>query len=179
MRGSAWTLQGQQHTRTERREKKGSRSHGKQSRTLEVALRRIRKFRSNDIEKILEIEAEAFPKSAYSREILLRYALRLPESFLVLETEAGIEGYIIYELEGHVISMAVKTSHRRKGSGTELFRHALSEVEDLWLEVRSRNYGAIRFYEKMGMGAVGTVADYYEADDALIMVLNKKKETRT
>jgi hypothetical protein len=31
----------------------------------------------------------------------------------------------------------------------------------------------------MGMRAVGKVADYYEADDALIMVLSKKKETRT
>jgi ribosomal-protein-alanine N-acetyltransferase len=140
-------------------------------------LRRIREFRSKDIEKILEIEEEAFPKTAYPKEVLLQYALRLPGSFLVLETEAGIVGYVIYDPEGHIISMAVKTSHRRKGTGTELFRYALERVEILWLEVRAKNHGAIRFYEKMGMRTVGKVADYYEGDDALIMVLNKKKES--
>jgi ribosomal-protein-alanine N-acetyltransferase len=140
-------------------------------------LRRIRKFRSKDIEKILEIEEEAFPKTAYPKEVLLQYALRLPGSFLVLETEAGIAGYIIYAPEGHIISMAVRTSHRRKGTGTELFRYVLERVEALWLEVRAKNHGAIRFYEKMGMRTVGKVADYYEGDDALIMVHNKKRES--
>ena len=140
-------------------------------------LRRIREFRSKDIEKILEIEEEAFPKTAYPKEVLLQYASRLPGSFLVLETEAGIAGYIIYDPVGHIISMAVKTSHRRKGTGTELFRHAMERAEALWLEVRAKNHGAIGFYEKMGMRTVEKVAAYYEGDDALIMMLNKKKES--
>ncbi len=137
---------------------------------------RIRRFMSKDIEKILEIEAEAFPKTAYPRETLLHYASWLPEGFRVFETEAGVAAYVIYDLGGHLISMAVKTAHRRKGLGTKLLRHALEETGSLWLEVRSKNYGAIRFYEKMGMRAVGKVDDYYGGDDALIMVLNAKGE---
>ncbi len=152
-------------------------SHGQQSGSQEDTLGRVRQFRSKDIERILEIEAEAFPKTAYPKEVLLLYASRLSESFLVFEAEAGIVAYIIYDSEGHIISMAVKTSHRRNGIGTELFRHALENVESLWLEVRSKNHGAIRFYEKMGMRAVGKANDYYDGDDALIMVLNEKNET--
>lgn len=70
--------------------------------------------------------------------------------------------------------MAVKTSHRRKGIGGELFARSLEKAERLWLEVRSKNSGAIRFYEKMGMRLVGKVDDYYDGDDALIMALEGK-----
>jgi ribosomal-protein-alanine N-acetyltransferase len=85
--------------------------------------------------------------------------------------------YIIYNSEGHIISMAVRRSHRREGIGTQLFRHALEKAQSLWLEVRSRNHGAIKFYESMGMRAAGKVEEYYDGDDALIMVLNEKKKT--
>jgi ribosomal-protein-alanine acetyltransferase len=151
-------------------------SYDQHSGSEEETLGRVREFRSKDIDRILEIEAEAFPKTACPKEVLLLYASRLSESFLVFEAEAGIVAYIIYDSEGHIISMAVKTSHRRNGIGTELLRHALRNVESLWLEVRSKNYGAIRFYEKMGMRAVGKANDYYDGDDALIMVLNEKNE---
>ena len=154
------------------------RSHDQQSGSQEDTLGRVRQFRSEDIEKILEIEADAFPKTAYPKELLLVYASRLVESFLVFEAEAGVVAYIIHNSEGHIISMAVRTSHRRKGIGTELFRHALEKVKSLWLEVRTRNYGAIKFYERMGMRAVGKVDEYYDGDDALIMVSNEEKETR-
>ena len=108
----------------------------------------------------------------------MAYASRLTDNFLVFEAETGVVAYIIYNSEGHILSMAVKASHRRKGLGTELFRHAQEKVKSLWLEVRSRNYGAIRFYESLGMRPVGKVDEYYDGDDALIMVLNEKKETR-
>jgi ribosomal-protein-alanine N-acetyltransferase len=135
----------------------------------------IREFRASDIQKIMEIEVNAFPKSAYPKEVLLKYALRLPESFLVLETEDGIGGYIVYDLDGHIYSMAVKSSCRRRGFGRALFMQALAHVNDiLWLEVRSKNLGAIEFYRKMGMRVVGKVTGYYEADDALIMALDQE-----
>jgi ribosomal-protein-alanine N-acetyltransferase len=136
---------------------------------------KIRKFRASDIQQIMGIETMAFPKSAYSKEILLMYALRLPASFLVLETEDGIEGYIIYDLDGHIYSMAVRPSRRRRGFGRALFTQALAHVKDiLWLEVRSKNLVAIEFYRKMGMRVTGRVVGYYDTDDALIMALDKK-----
>ncbi len=136
---------------------------------------RIREFRASDIQQIMEIETTAFPKSAYSKEILLMYALRLPASFFVLETEDGIEGYIIYDLDGHIYSMAVRSSGRRGGFGRALFVQALEHVKDiLWLEVRSKNLIAIEFYRKMGMRVTAKVGGYYDTDDALIMAIDKK-----
>jgi len=132
---------------------------------------KIRTFKREDIDKILEIEAQAFPKTAYSKETLLAYAERLPDTFFVLETSQDIAGYIIFDWGGHVHSMAVKPIHRRRGFGSMLFRHALKRIhKGLWLEVRSKNLPAIGFYKKLGMRIVGKTPNYYGDDDALIML---------
>jgi len=137
----------------------------------EEASVRIRTFKREDIDKILELEAEAFPKTAYSKETLLAYAKRLRDTFFVLETSQEIAGYIIFDRRGHVHSMAVKPIHRRKGFGGMLIQHALNRIhKGLWLEVRSKNLPAIGFYKKLGMKIVGKTPNYYGDDDALIML---------
>jgi ribosomal-protein-alanine N-acetyltransferase len=131
---------------------------------------KIRIFRQEDLPQIMDIENQAFPKTAYPKEFLLHYARRLPEGFVVIEKGSNILGYMIFDRGGHVYSTAVKVSHRRRGIGTLLFTHASQHArERLWLEVRSKNDGALAFYGKMGMKVVGRVPDYYTTDDALIM----------
>jgi ribosomal protein S18 acetylase RimI-like enzyme len=133
----------------------------------------IRKFESGDIGEILLIEKQAFPKTAYSRELLLHYAAHYPETFVVMETGSGIAGYIIFDKSGHIHSTAVKPLHRRRGFGTMLFRYALTHTDQkAWLEVRSRNTGAIEFYKSMGMRVSERVPRYYGKDDALVMVMH-------
>ena len=135
----------------------------------------IRKFRQKDIHKILEIEEEAFPKTAYPKETFLYYARRVPDHFMILESGDDLAGYIIFDQDGHIHSTAVKLVHRRKGFGKRLFLHALeSSKKRLWLEVRSKNRGAIAFYKSMGMKITEKVANYYGDDDALIMVLSEQ-----
>jgi ribosomal-protein-alanine N-acetyltransferase len=135
----------------------------------------VREFRMADIHDLLEIEREAFPKSGYPKEVIIDYASKYPDSFIVLETGDEIAGYLIYDRGGHIFSMAVKPLHRRKGFGRRMFAHARDHAEKkLWLEVRSKNTGAIRFYEAMGMTIRGRVPRYYETDDAFIMVLDGK-----
>ncbi|MBW2310039.1 MAG: GNAT family N-acetyltransferase [Deltaproteobacteria bacterium] len=137
----------------------------------------IRKFEPGDIGEILEIERQAFPKTAYSRKLLLHYAAHFPETFMVVETGKGIAGYIIFDKSGHIHSTAVKVPHRRRGFGAMLFRHAFNHVDrKVWLEVRSRNIGAIEFYKRMGMSISGRVPYYYGNDDALVMVLQHKEK---
>lgn len=127
-----------------------------------------------DIEKILDIESQAFPKTRYPREIFLAYAKILPEGFIVAEVGDVIAGYMIFDPNGHVHSIAVKATHRRKGLGRTMFNHASRFVKArLWLEVRSKNEDAIRFYEELGMKIVGKVPGYYDSDDALLMVLHQ------
>jgi ribosomal-protein-alanine N-acetyltransferase len=132
----------------------------------------IRRFRKEDLPQIMDIENHAFPKTAYPEEFILQYARRLADGFVVLEKGPNILGYIIFDQGGHVYSTAVKVSERRKGLGTLLFAHASQHAaERLWLEVRSKNRGAIAFYRKMGMSVLGRVPAYYADDDALIMAL--------
>jgi ribosomal-protein-alanine N-acetyltransferase len=144
---------------------------------LEKNTIRIRGFKRGDIHEILEIEAQAFPKTAYSRGTLLRYARAFPHGFFVLETNEGIAGYIIIDIDGHIHSTAVKLGFRRQGFGTKLFTRAVAGAQKRpWLEVRSRNSGAIAFYKTMGMNLLGKIPGYYGDDDALILVLDQGKE---
>ncbi|MEE8300259.1 MAG: GNAT family N-acetyltransferase [Desulfatiglandales bacterium] len=136
----------------------------------------LRRFKTEDIDDIVEIEEQAFPKTAYSRETILRYARSLPDNFIVIETDTGIVGYMIFDISGHIHSTAVKRTYRRKGFGKMLFMHALKCAKSrLWLEVRSRNTQAVRFYKGLGMKIVGKIPNYYEGDDALIMVLSQRE----
>ncbi len=144
---------------------------------VEEVLAKIRQFRIEDINEILEIEEQAFPKSAYSKEIFLNYAKRLRNDFAVVELGEDIIGYIIFDMGGHIHSTAVRKSYRKRGFGKRLFMYALTCSEKrLWLEVRSKNSVAIEFYRKMGMKIEGIIQNYYGDDDALIMVINQKNK---
>ncbi len=139
----------------------------------------IRPFALEDLKQILEIEREAFPKTGYPKDVILNYAKRLPDGFIVVQMGEQIVGYMIFDQTGHVYSAAVRPSHRRKGFGRRLFLHASERsYGKLWLEVRSRNTGAIGFYRRIGMRIVGRVEGYYHGDDALIMILDGLGEER-
>jgi ribosomal-protein-alanine N-acetyltransferase len=137
----------------------------------------LRTFKFQDINQILEIEEQAFPKTPYSKEILLGFANSPLYQFVVLEEKKHVLGYIIYSKGGHLISTAVKRGERRKGFGRKLFRYALGDTEEerLWLEVRSRNNSAIWFYKSMGMETIGKSPGYYGDDDALILISQERK----
>jgi len=139
----------------------------------EKPLGKVREFTMADIHDIMDVERQAFPKSGYPKEVILDYASRYPHTFIVLETDREIAGYLIYDQGGHILSMAVKPLHRIKGFGKKMFIHARDHARGkLWLEVRSKNTGAIRFYEAMGMRVRGRVPRYYDTDDAFIMALD-------
>jgi ribosomal-protein-alanine N-acetyltransferase len=137
---------------------------------------RIRRFRPEDIQQILEVESQAFPKTPYSRAVFLDLARVFPQGFLVLEADAQIAGYLVFNpQDGHILSMAMKSACRRQGFAAMLFRHALKRArKGLWIEVRTRNNPAIAFYKKMGMETVGKAPGYYSDDDALIMEIGRR-----
>ena len=131
----------------------------------------IRFFTPSDMDRILEIEAQAFPKSPYSRRIFTSLYQSNPTTFLVYGEEE-ILGYLVYTPEGHIISIAVDPRHRRKGIGTQLVREVFrnSTGEFIWVEVRETNTGAQAFYEKLGFRKKGIIPRYYWTEDAHIMV---------
>jgi [ribosomal protein S18]-alanine N-acetyltransferase len=137
----------------------------------------IRPFSLPDLESILQIENQAFPKSPYDWTTFLNLHYLYPETFWVyLNTNHGqkeekILGYIIFSKDGHVISIAVHPQHRRKSIGRELLQRAMktSCLKKVWAEVRRSNQGAQGFYSKMGFQITGMIQNYYGDEDALIM----------
>lgn len=80
------------------------------------------------------------------------------------------------EGEAELLKIAVTSSLRRCGLGSILMDNFLSilrrfKVNDLFLEVRSRNHPALLFYFQRGFTEVGRRINYYKepADDALVL----------
>ena len=130
----------------------------------------IRNFDVKDLEDVVEIENRSFPKTPYHRDTVLKYSAMYSGSFLVHEQDNRVIGYLIFEPGGHIISMAVHPSHRRKGIGTGLIKHILGKVKKAWIEVKSSNTNARKFYESLGFREKGDIRNYYRTGDRLIMV---------
>jgi ribosomal-protein-alanine N-acetyltransferase len=137
----------------------------------------IRPFSLSDLESILQIENQSFPKSPYDWTTFLTLHTLYPETFLVyVGTNHGqkgekILGYIVFSQDGHIISVAVLPHHRKKGIGRELLQRAMKtpRLKKVWAEVRRGNQGAQAFYSKMGFQMTGWVPNYYGNEDALIV----------
>jgi ribosomal-protein-alanine N-acetyltransferase len=136
----------------------------------------IRPFTFPDLDYILQIELQSFPKSPYNWVTFLNLHYLYPETFLVyigpnLHLQKGqILGYIVFTKEGHIISIAVHSLHRRKGIGKELLGRVIGmpSLKKVWAEVRRSNQGAQAFYLRMGFRITGVVPNYYGNEDALI-----------
>jgi ribosomal-protein-alanine N-acetyltransferase len=137
----------------------------------------IRPFSFSDLDRILQIEGQSFPKSPYDRATFIYLYWHYRETFWVyVDTEGDREkdqilGYIILAEDGHMISIAIHPHHRRRGIGKELLEKAMRTVHPkrLWAEVRKKNQGAQAFYLKMGFQIVGVIPNYYGNEDALIV----------
>ena len=137
----------------------------------------IQLFSLSDLESILQIENQSFPKSPYDWITFLNLHYLYRETFWVYintshgQKEEKILGYIIFSQDGHIISIAVHPHHRRKGIAKELLQRAMkaSHLQRVWAEVRTSNQGAQAFYSKMGFRVTGMVPNYYGNEDALII----------
>ena len=88
----------------------------------------IRPFSFSDLDRILQIERQSFPKSPYDWTTFINLHWLYPETFWVyIDTgrdreENHLLAYVIFSRDGHIISIAVHPQHRRKGIGKELWR---------------------------------------------------------
>jgi len=126
---------------------------------------------SKDFDELLQIEAQAFPKSQYDREELWLLSLKYPHTFLVTVSNQ-IDGYIVFRADGHIISMAVRPHKRRVGIGTSLVQKVIDHRSgnSLRLEVRVSNVGAQRFYLNLDFRIKARIDGYYHDDeDAFLM----------
>lgn len=137
----------------------------------------IRKFTNSDLDAILRIEKEAFPKSPYNSFVFSYYAETYPDNFLVYKYDdtgkglSEIVGYIIFYPQGHIVSIAVHSAYRRRGIGTELVAEVLKRTKGVAsVEVRASNEVAKTFYKHLGFSLRTIIPRYYGDEDALVMV---------
>lgn len=88
----------------------------------------------------------------------------------------GFIGIWLMVGEAHVVTVAVRESHRRMGIGERLLIASIEQAigydqEVVTLEVRSSNDAAQRLYEKYGFARVGLRKRYYtdNNEDAVLM----------
>lgn len=151
---------------------------------------KIRGFRSDDLNRVTEINFECLPEN-YSSYFYRDIYRRFPKTFLVAEMDGIIQGYIMCRIERglskfssfrparicHVVSIAVREPYRRMGIASGLILDAMryGQMEygatECYLEVRVSNEPAIRLYEKLGFVNSKRSRGYYmDGEDALMMV---------
>jgi [ribosomal protein S18]-alanine N-acetyltransferase len=140
----------------------------------------IRRFRLADLDRLLEIERGAFPKSPYSHDFFLELYAECGDLFLVAIAGCSIAGYIVTctrPPRAELVSIAVDRRWRRVGIAQALIRHTLARlrrarVATLSLMVRAANRGAIALYHELGFRRVRRVPRYYEnGEDGVRMML--------
>ncbi len=99
----------------------------------------------------------------------------------VLVAKKGDEtvGFCLFHLSddgAHINEIATEKAHRRCGIGGGLILHVEKQVvqnksENITLEVRKHDKGAVLFYKNLGFNSVGERKRFYKDpdDDALVM----------
>ena len=140
----------------------------------------ISKMTPDDIENVIQIEAEAYGEHHWSKSSFYdEMQNNLAKYYVAKTVEGELVGYAgtwhIID-EGHITTIAVKKSHMRKHIGEAIINKILEDcyeagIKYLTLEVRVSNEPAIGLYTKYGFNSLGTRKGYYQDnnEDALIM----------
>ena len=139
----------------------------------------IRKMEERDLDRIMEIEKDAFtipwPKNSFLLELTKNQLAR----YIVAVEDEKIVGYIgswyIID-EAHIINVAVHKEHRGKHIGDKLMSCFIEkcekdDIDSITLEVRKSNEIAKNLYKKYGFKPGGIRKEYYKdnKEDAIIM----------
>jgi ribosomal protein S18 acetylase RimI-like enzyme len=130
----------------------------------------IRPYDAADFRALHKLDKECFlPGISYSKWTL-QYFLNLPSAdCLVAEENRRTVGFILSEENpplGHLITLDVAESHRRKGLGTALLAEMEKQmqfrgVRSVLLETSVENHGGIAFWEHHGYRTEAVIKRYY------------------
>ena len=133
-----------------------------------------------DISSIMEIELICFEQDSFSKRQFTYLISRAQGSFLVVESQGRIVGYLNLLINRRarslrIYSLAVHPIFRGRGVGQLLMDRAVDVaykegLEKITLEVNISNFSAIHLYEKNGFERAGIRKDYYhDGTDAYYM----------
>lgn len=136
-------------------------------------------MQGSHLNRVLEIEAESYPKPWTRSLFRSELALRTSRAYYVALVDGDIAGYgglMMVGDEGHVTNVAVDPERRRHGIATRLLVQLVREAirrgaGRFTLEVRTSNAAAQAMYRRFGLAPVGVRRRYYgdTGEDAVIM----------
>ena len=132
---------------------------------------------TEDVEAVADLEKQVF--SPWNKS-LIESELDYASSFaLVAEASGGLAGWCCcrhVHAEAELLKMTVAEKWRRRCVATRLLQTLERKLQEinvarLYLEVRSKNFPAVAFYNQAGFTVSGRRINYYiqPSDDALIL----------
>ena len=138
----------------------------------------ISKMQADDIEKVVEIEAEAYGEHHWSKSAFYDEMQNNLAKYYVAKTSDGkLVGYAgtwhIID-EGHITNIAIKKEFQGKGLSLILMNKLIEYKNEnsllfLTLEVRESNIPARSLYEKYNFKEVGRRKNYYENKENAVL----------
>jgi ribosomal-protein-alanine acetyltransferase len=125
------------------------------------------------LERLYEIEKECFVEEAFTKKQIALLLTDYNSISLTARENGDIVGFIVgmvypdgKAVNGHILTIDVSPSHRRKGIGQMLLREMESiftqkGVQVCLLEVREGNVAAMSLYHKLGYEEIGRLENYY------------------
>jgi [ribosomal protein S18]-alanine N-acetyltransferase len=125
------------------------------------------------LERLYEIEKECFVEEAFTKKQIALLLTDYNSISLTASENEEIVGFIVgmvypdgKAVNGHILTIDVSPSHRRKGIGQMLLQEMESiflqkGVQACLLEVREGNAIAISLYHKLGYEEIGRLENYY------------------
>ena len=131
----------------------------------------FRDDRRADFESMWQLDQECFPPGiSYSRSELRAFLSRKAAETIVVESEGRLIAFVLgwrrSRTEGHVVTLDVAASARRRGLGRRLMieleaRFRAAGVQRVRLETAATNTTAIGFYEGLSYRKVAHLRSYY------------------
>lgn len=141
----------------------------------------LREMTTADSAAAAVLDKKCFGKrDAFSRKYFFYAALNLRYEFFVVEADGKIiacAGAEIQNDAAEIQTIATDPNYRRRGIGTKLFSKLIEAIKErgatlIYLEVRPSNTPAINLYEHFGLRVVDSIEDFYDNEDAFIMMRN-------
>lgn len=133
----------------------------------------------SDAEIIFGMEQTCFPGDFWSLDSVKSQLVQPGALYRIIKVGGCEAGYALGNVvadEAELYRIAVLPEYRRQGLGKELLCGFLNLCREksaaaVFLEVRSKNQGAIALYKSAGFAPVGMRKNYYKDDDGLIFRL--------
>jgi len=134
----------------------------------------IRSFEPKDMFAVIKIASDTLPER-YNPSLFNYFYETFPEGFIVAEFGKKIIGFIvglpINDSTAKLLMLSVSKDYRKKQIGSNLLNQFVKvvnkkKIEDIELEVRTRNKEAIDFYKKHNFQIIEKLTDYYQNGEA-------------